>query len=208
MYWGEFFTIAIAHLFAVASPGPDFAVVTRQCITCGTKAGIWTSLGVGFGILLHVTYCIFGVALLISQSSFLFNAMKYLAGAYLIYLGAQSVRAFIESAKPPYVEHVTSEHSVRKAFMLGFLTNGLNPKATLFFLALFTVVIGEDTPTMVQVLYGLYLATATFIWFSLLSKLFGITIVRSRLLIMGKWFDLGMGIVLILVALQIAFNIL
>ena len=132
MYWGEFFTIAIAHLFAVASPGPDFAVVTRQCITAGTKAGIWTSLGVGFGILLHVTYCIFGVALLISQSSFLFNAMKYLAGAYLIYLGAQSVRAFIESAKPSYVEHVTSEHSVRKAFMLGFLTNGLNPKATLF----------------------------------------------------------------------------
>ena len=148
------------------------------------------------------------MALLISQSSFLFNAMKYLAGAYLIYLGAQSVRAFIESAKPLYVEHVTSEQSVRKAFMLGFLTNGLNPKATLFFLALFTVVIGEDTPTMVQVLYGLYLATATFIWFSLLSKLFGITIVRSRLLIMGKWFDLGMGIVLILVALQIAFNIL
>ena len=208
MSWGEFFIIAIAHLFAVASPGPDFAVVTRQCITAGTKAGIWTSLGVGFGILLHVTYCIFGVALLISQSSFLFNAMKYLAGAYLIYLGARSVRAFIESAKPSYVEHVTSEHSVRKAFMLGFLTNGLNPKATLFFLALFTVVIGEDTPTMVQVLYGLYLATATFIWFSLLSKLFGITIVRSRLLKMGKWFDLGMGIVLILVALQIAFNIL
>ena len=92
--------------------------------------------------------------------------------------------------------------------MLGFLTNGLNPKATLFFLALFTVVIGEDTSTMVQVLYGLYLAAATFIWFSLLSKLFGITIVRSRLLKMGKWFELGMGIVLILVAFQIALNIL
>tara|TARA_Y100001970_G_scaffold190245_1_gene231322 strand:- start:220 stop:846 length:627 start_codon:yes stop_codon:yes gene_type:complete len=208
MSWGEFFTIAIAHLFAVASPGPDFAVVTRQCITAGTKAGIWTSLGVGFGILLHVTYCIFGVALLISQSSLLFNAMKYLAGAYLIYLGAQSVRAFVESATPSYVEHATSEQSMRQAFMLGFLTNGFNPKATLFFLALFTVAIGEDTPTMVQVLYGLYLATATFIWFSLLSKLFGITVVRSRLLKIGKWFELGMGIVLILVALQIALNIL
>ena len=148
------------------------------------------------------------MALLISQSSFLFNAMKYLAGSYLIYLGAQSVRAFIESVEHSYVEQATSEQSVRKAFMLGFLTNGLNPKATLFFLALFTVVIGEDTSTMVQVLYGLYLAAATFIWFSLLSKLFGITIVRSRLLKMGKWFELGMGIVLILVALQIALNIL
>ena len=207
MYWGEFFTIAIAHLFAVASPGPDFAVVTRQCITAGTKAGVWTSLGIGFGILLHVTYCIFGVALLISQSSFLFNAMKYLAGGYLIYLGVQSVRSFLDSATTSCIEHVTPEQSIRKALILGFLTNGLNPKATLFFLALFTAVIGEDTPTMVQVLYGLYLAAATFIWFSLLSKLFGTTIFRSRLLKMGKWFELGMGIVLIVLALQIVLNI-
>ena len=208
MYWGEFLTIAIAHLFAVASPGPDFAVVTRQCITAGTRAGVWTSLGLGFGILLHVTYCILGVALLISQSSFLFNAMKYLASAYLIYLGIQSVRGFLKNAATSNVEHMTPEQGIRKAFILGFLTNGLNPKATLFFLALFTIVIGEDTPTMVQVLYGLYLSAATFIWFSLLSKLFGITIVRSRLLKMGKWFELGMGIALILFALQITLNII
>jgi len=208
MYWGEFLTIAIAHLFAVASPGPDFAVVTRQCITAGTRAGVWTSLGLGFGILLHVTYCILGVALLISQSSFLFNAMKYLASAYLIYLGIQSVRGFLENSATSNVEHMTPEQGIRKAFILGFLTNGLNPKATLFFLALFTIVIGEDTPTMIQVLYGLYLSAATFIWFSLLSKLFGITIVRSRLLKMGKWFELGMGIALILFALQITLNII
>ena len=207
MYWGEFLTIAIAHLFAVASPGPDFAVVTRQCITAGTKAGVWTSLGVGFGILLHVTYCILGVALLLSQSSFLFNVMKYLAGTYLIYLGAQSVRNFLASTVTSNVEDMNPEHSIRKAFLLGFLTNGLNPKATLFFLALFTVVIGEETPTMVQVLYGLYLAAATFIWFALLSKLFGLAVVRSRLLKMGKWFELGMGIGLVLLALQIALNI-
>ena len=182
--------------------------MTRQCITAGTKAGVWTSLGIGFGILLHVTYCIFGVALLISQSSFLFNAMKYLAGAYLIYLGVQSVRTFLDSATTSCIEHVTPEQSIRKALILGFLTNGLNPKATLFFLALFTAVIGEDTPTMVQVLYGLYLAVATFIWFSSLSKLFGTKIFRSRVLKMGKWFELGMGIVLIFVALQIVLNII
>ena len=207
MYWSEFFTIAVAHLFAVASPGPDFAVVTRQCITAGTKAGIWTSLGVGFGILLHVTYCILGVALLISQSSFLFNVMKYLAGAYLIYLGVQSVKAFLESAANSNAEYMTSEQSIRKAFLLGFLTNGLNPKATLFFLALFAVVIGEKTPITVQILYGFYLAAATFIWFALLSKLFGITVFRTSLLRVGKWFELGMGIVLIALALQIVLNI-
>ena len=92
MYWTEFLTIAVAHLFAVASPGPDFAVVTRQSVTGGTKAGLWTSFGVAVGILLHVGYCILGVALIVSQSPTLFNAMKYIAALYLFYLGAQSVR--------------------------------------------------------------------------------------------------------------------
>ena len=68
MYWAEFFTIAIAHLFAVASPGPDFAVVIRQNVRGGTRSGVWTSLGVGCAILLHVSYCLLGVALLLSQS--------------------------------------------------------------------------------------------------------------------------------------------
>ena len=90
--------------------------------------------------------------------------------------------------------------------MLGFLTNGLNPKATLFFLALFTVVVGESTPAAVQILYGIYLAVATFLWFTLVSKLFGTSIVRSWLLKGGAWFELGMGVVLILLALQIVLN--
>ena len=76
MYWTEFLTIAIAHLFAVASPGPDFAVVTRQSVTGGTKAGLWTSFGVAVGILLHVGYCILGVAFNVSQSPSMFNEMK------------------------------------------------------------------------------------------------------------------------------------
>ena len=206
MYWGEFLTVAIAHLFAVASPGPDFAVVTRQCVAAGTKTGIWTSLGVGAGILLHVTYCILGVALLLSQSPSLFALMKYLAAAYLIYLGLQSIRAFLGRAGSQKVGDFSPETGIWKAFVLGFLTNGLNPKATLFFLALFTVVVGESTPAAVQILYGIYLAVATFLWFTLVSKLFGTSIVRSWLLKGGAWFELGMGVVLILLALQIVFN--
>ena len=88
MYWAEFLTIAIAHLFAAASPGPDFVVVTRQCVTGGIRTGIWTSLGVGTGILLHVSYCLLGVALLVSQSPTVFAGVKYLAAAYLFYPGS------------------------------------------------------------------------------------------------------------------------
>ncbi|MDD9891866.1 MAG: LysE family transporter [Gammaproteobacteria bacterium] len=206
MYWAEFFTIAVAHLFAVASPGPDFAVVLRQCVTSGTRAGLWTSFGVGSGILLHVTYCILGVALLLSQSPALFNSMKYLAAAYLFYLGIQSIRESLQEAAATDIDAVNVSLEPGKAFILGFLTNGLNPKATLFFLALFTVVISPETPTSVQAIYGIYLAMATFAWFAMLSTILGRDNVRAWLLRAGAWFERGMGLVLILIAIQIAFN--
>lgn len=206
MYWAEFFTIAVAHLFAVASPGPDFAIVTRQCMSGGTRAGVWTSLGVSSAILLHVTYCILGVALLLAQSTTLFNSMKYLAAAYLVYLGVQSIRGSFRQTNAALYTRGEVAISPSKAFAVGFLTNGLNPKATLFFLALFTVVIDSNTPSSIQILYGLYLAIATFLWFSMLSKILGRPNVRAFIIKTGNWVERGMGGILILLALQISMS--
>lgn len=206
MYWAEFLTIAIAHLFAVASPGPDFAVVMRQSLRGGTAAAVWTSLGVGSGILLHVAYCLLGVALLLSQSPALFNTMKYIAAAYLFFLGVQSLRSSSKSGGAEGVAQREPVLAAGNAFVLGFLTNGLNPKATLFFLALFTVVIDSATPIRVQLLYGLYLSAATFAWFALLSLVLGIPRVRAFMLSLGVWLERGMGGILIGLALHIALN--
>lgn len=207
MYWAEFLTIAIAHLFAVASPGPDFAVVMRQCVTGGTRAGVWTSLGVGSAILLHVSYCILGVAILLSQSSALFNIMKYVAAGYLFYLGLQSIRLSFIVEQNDSTESKSPVIEPGSAFILGFLTNGLNPKATLFFLALFTVVIDSSTPTIVQVFYGAYLAIATFAWFAMLSRLLGRQGIRELLLRSGAWLERAMGSILIFLAVQIAISV-
>lgn len=202
MYWAEFLTIAIAHLFAVASPGPDFVIVTRQSVTGGTRLGLWTSAGVGLGILVHVSYCILGVAILLSQSAPLFNAMKYIAAAYLCLLGMQSIRASFNVIESEVMGE-RSSLSIKQAFWSGFLTNGLNPKATLFFLALFTVVIDINTPTTIQIAYGIYLALATFVWFAFLSTILGKSAVRAFMLRAGSWFERGMGVVLIFLAVQI-----
>ena len=56
MYWTEFFTVALIHLLAVASPGPDFAIVVRESVAFGRRIGLFTALGVGVGILVHVAY--------------------------------------------------------------------------------------------------------------------------------------------------------
>nr|WP_275442796.1 LysE family transporter [Pseudoalteromonas sp. OOF1S-7] len=200
----EFILIALAHFFAVASPGPDFAIVLKQSISHGRRNALMTSAGVGLGILVHVTYCLLGVALLLSQSPELFNAFKYLAGAYLTYMGIQALRASATpaSAQPGEAQPLTQESGI-KALRRGFLVNALNPKATLFFLSLFTLVIDPGTPQSVQLFYGLYMALATWIWFSSLSLVLSKAAVRGFFQRAGHWFDRGIGVILLLLALRL-----
>ena len=202
-YLDEFLLIAIAHFFAVASPGPDFAIVLKQSIQQGRKNALWTSAGVGAAILLHIAYCVLGVALILSQSPSLFMALKYLAGAYLAYLGVQALR----SAKPTDSTQQTlspvEPESVYKAFRRGFFTNALNPKATLFFMSLFTLVISPETPVVVQAGYGVYMAMATWLWFSFLSLVLSKASVRAFFLKSGYWFDRGIGVILIALAIRV-----
>ncbi len=199
----EFITIAIAHLLAVASPGPDFAIVLKQSVNGGVRTGLWTSAGVGAGIFLHVTYCVLGVALLLSRVDWLFTLVKLIAAAYLAWLGVQALWHAWRSADVAHAG-AGAELAPVRAISTGFLTNGLNPKATLFFLALWTVVISPETPVGIQALYGVYLALATFAWFAMLSRLLGQQRVRGLLLRSGKWFEAGMGAVLLFLAAQIA----
>jgi len=206
-YLTQFLTVAIIHLLAVASPGPDFAIVVRQSITHGRTTALWTSLGIGTGILIHISYSLLGLGLIISRSIILFSIMKTVCAVYLIYLGIGALKS------RPIQEQDETDTDMRQqtptplaAYRTGFFTNGLNPKATLFFLSLFTVVIDPATPLVVQAGYGLYMAVATALWFSCLSFFFGHERVRRIFYRIGHWFDRITGLVLIGLGLQFAFS--
>ncbi|KFX68268.1 lysine transporter LysE [Pseudomonas taeanensis MS-3] len=206
MYWTEFFTVALIHLLAVASPGPDFAIVVRESVGFGRRAGMFTALGVGVGIFVHVAYSLLGIGLIVSQSIVLFNALKWLAAAYLLYIGIRALRAKPADPASAELSLAKGTRSPRAAFVTGFVTNGLNPKATLFFLSLFTVVIDPHTPLMVQAGYGVYLALATALWFCLVALLFSQQRVRAGFARLGHWFDRLMGGVLVALGIKLAFS--
>lgn len=203
-YLSEFLLVAAAHLLAVMSPGPDFAVVIRNSVGSGRTLGLMTAIGVGCAICLHVGYSLLGIGLIIAKSVWLFNLLKLLAAGYLIYVGIRALRA------QPMVDTSSTLGSAPKtagrAFANGFITNGLNPKATLFFLSLFTVVISPQTPVMVQAGYGVYLALATAAWFCVVAVLFSHTRVRKAFVSMGHWFDRVMGAVLVGLGLHLALS--
>ena len=129
---------------AVASPGPDFAVMLRQALCQTRRNALLSAIGIGGGILVHVCYSLLGIGLLIQQSIVLFNVLKVLGALYLAWIAVQCLRA---RAGGIHVEQdPTGGQSGIAALRLGFLTNALNPKATLFFVSLFSVVISPGNP--------------------------------------------------------------
>ena len=205
-YWVEFCKFAVAHALAVASPGPDFALVVKQSLSMGSRAGLWTSVGIGTAILLHVGYSLLGLGLLIRGSEGWYNVVKYAGAAYLAWLGMQALRS-----RPSDIagrEPVGPGASVNggKAFGVGFLTNALNPKATLFFLSLFALVVSPETPQSIQAGYGIWMALATMGWFSIVSLLF--TRLRARRIFLrhGQCIDRTLGGVFLVFAASMVFT--
>lgn len=203
-YWLEFSKVALAHLLAVASPGPDFAIVLKQSLTHGRRTAIWTSIGVGTAILLHVTYSLLGLGLLIRSSVLWFNIVKYAGAAYIAWLGVQALRT--KPYAPTAVNRGTAPVLPKPhgAFATGFLTNALNPKATLFFISLFVLIVSPQTPKLIQAGYGLWMSVATMAWFSFVSVVFTREAVRSRFLRYGHWIDRALGVVFLAFALSLA----
>ena len=207
-YWSEFLLVAMAHFVAVASPGPDFAMVLRQSVTFGRRPAIWTSLGIGTGIFLHVAYSLLGIGLLVRSSVLAFNILKWLGAVYLAWIGLKALRArpFANGSAAPgtAAAKTPAMPDRRAAFVTGFLTNALNPKATLFFVALFSVVINPRTPVLVQSVYGVWMAVVTMGLFTLVSLFFSHDRVRAAFLRSGHWFERVMGVILLGLGVRLA----
>ena len=203
-YYPEFLSLALAHFLAVASPGPDFAIVMKHSISYGKRVALVTSVGIGMAIFIHVAYSLLGIGLIIHSTAWLYDLLIILAAGFLFYIGFGAIRASASTA-PSTVNKANNDMSNKKAFYLGFLTNGLNPKATLFFLSLFTVLVKAETPMLIKGLYGVYLALATMVWFCFLSLVLSKDKVRRLFQRQGHWFDRVMGLVLILLAARILY---
>ena len=195
----EFFTVALLHFFAVSSPGPDFILVTRQAVKLGRKAAIYTSLGIGIGILIHSLAAIMGLTLIISSNPYLFLCMKLAASLYLFYLGLMSIIQTSETGN----EIESRDSSELNSFLIGFITNVLNPKAIIFFVTLFSIVLNNSTSAALLTIYGLYMSAATFLWFLLISYVFTNKNLIEKYFYVLPAFEKIIGILLILIASQI-----
>lgn len=186
----ELLAVLTITVFAVISPGADFAMVTRNSLVLSRRAGLLTALGIGAGVLVHVGYTMLGVGLLIKQSLWMFNAVKLAGAVYLIYLGIKLLMArpdgSANSSGPAPVSDVAALRS-------GFVTNVLNPKTTIFIVSVFIQIVHPGTSLTRQAGYGAFISLAHVAWFSLVALLFSASSVRTRLLAARGWIDRVFG---------------
>lgn len=164
----NFWLFALASLMLNITPGNDMLYVATRSTSQGVKAGIVSALGIGVGCMVHIFAAVVGLSALIAQSAVAFIIIKYIGAGYLVYLGMRSIisktQAFNVTAKK-------EELSYSRMFWQGVITNVLNPKVALFFLAFL--------PQFIDI-------TAKHAW--------------PQILFLGSWFDIGGTLINILVA--------
>ncbi|WP_193174559.1 LysE family transporter [Oricola nitratireducens] len=205
-YWIELASIMAVFSFAIVAPGADTAMVMRQAIVHGRRAAILTSIGVGVSLMFHVSYTILGLGLIISQSILLFNLLKWLGVAYLVYIGVQSLRAgrVTLDAGVPDASGKALPQTAFKGFALGFLANALNPKPVFFFLSVFSAIVSHETPAAIKFGYGLVMAGCLIAWFVGVSFFLTTPRMRAAFERASKWINRASGAVFIAFGLKLA----
>lgn len=198
----EILAVAVITVLAVIAPGADFAMIVRNSYLYGRRTGLLGAAGVAAGVLVHVTYTMLGVGLLIASSTFLFTVVKLIGAAYLVYIGVRTFRTRGDV-------HVDLDHKTEltpsAALRTGFLTNVLNPKTTLFVVSTFAQVVDPGTPLWQQAGYGLFMSLAHLLWFAVVAVFFSQDRMRTLMLRAQKVLNKVIGSVLAGLGVSLAF---
>ncbi len=195
--------IFMLHIMAISSPGQDFLLVLKNSIQHGKKAGIYLSLGIAIGVTIHIIYSLTGVAILLKKYPLLFNVIKFMGAIYIIYLGYKSLFHSFHPVQLNNQQIANKEIDPKKFIRMGFLTNILNPKASLFFLSIFSLVIPPDLPWYMIGIIVLMMLLINFLWFYMVANLFTRSVIIHYYNKYEKYITKLFGIVLILLGLSI-----
>lgn len=203
-FWQGFMIVTIVHLLAAASPGPDFALVARQSLLHGRISGIWASLGISLGLSIHILYSTAGLAAVVAHSDDWMALIKVAGGSYLIFLGIRGLRAKQVSHEDlQRGQHITGSGSPLRYVATGFFCNALNPKAPIYFLSLFTVVLSPDMPLPTLVIYGCWIILLQMFWFTTLAFFLTYEGIRGRLLQAGHWVERVFGATMVSLGIKV-----
>ncbi|MEQ1648398.1 MAG: LysE family translocator [Hyphomicrobiaceae bacterium] len=199
------------------TPGPDMALVVARSATRGVKAGIAAALGVGVGALVHIVAGAVGLSALLMTSAWAFSVVKLIGAAYLVFMGVQMIRgSFRASTSGATAASQDSEpqalggepQALGQIFLQGALTNVLNPKVAIFFLAFLPQFIAPDAPstTLAFVALGLIFDVVGTAWNILVACVAGRLAHSSNGQNVRIWLERVIGVLFVGIGAKLALS--
>lgn len=184
-----FLTVALVHIVALMSPGPDFFFVSQTAVSRSRKEAMMGVLGITTGVMVWAGVALLGLHLILEKMAWLHNIIMVGGGLYLCWMGYQLLRGALKkqdsSAPAAQVELATSGRS----FLKGLLTNLANPKAIIYFGSVFSLFVGDNVGSAER--WGIFvlISLETFAWFTVVASLFALPSMRRGYQRMAKWID-------------------
>ncbi|CAI1842530.1 threonine export protein RhtC [Serratia fonticola] len=186
-----FLTVAMVHLIALMSPGPDFFFVSQTAASRSRREAMMGVVGISLGVMVWAGVALLGLNLILQKMAWLHQIIMVGGGLYLCWMGWQLLRsARSQNAQTaPAAEVKVALPKPGRSFIRGLLTNLSNPKAVIYFGSVFSLFVGEDVAAGAR--WGLFalITGETFIWFTLVAIIFALPAMRRGYQRMAKWID-------------------
>lgn len=203
----DFALFVIAGVLLNLTPGPDTLYVVTRSAGHGLRAGLIAALGIGSGCFVHIFAAAIGLSALIAASAIAFNVVRWLGAAYLIYLGVSLLRSRPVVPRPAVVAKEPLADG--RVYAQGFLTNALNPKVALFFVAFLPQFIAPAAThkTLAFLLLGLVFNVNGTLWLLLVAVMTATVAGRAtRLASLRVWRDRGIGLLFVALGVRLAWQ--
>lgn len=200
-----FLTVALVHLVALMSPGPDFFFVSQTAVSRSRGEAMMGVVGISLGIVIWAGVALMGLNLILQKMAWLHQIIMVGGGLYLCWMGWQLLKSARSKRDTTETEVPVVLPARGRTFLRGFLTNLSNPKAVIYFGSVFSLFVGDDVSAGAR--WGLFVLIVgeTFVWFSVVACIFALPVMRRGYQRLSKWIDglagvlfTGFGIHLIL----------
>ncbi|HEJ6973719.1 TPA: threonine export protein RhtC [Serratia marcescens] len=184
-----FLTVALVHLIALMSPGPDFFFVSQTAASRSRREAMMGVVGISLGIVVWAGVALMGLHLILQKMAWLHQIIMVGGGIYLCWMGWQLLRSARAQQAQSAAEAQVALPKAGRSFIRGFLTNLSNPKAVIYFGSVFSLFVGDSVGAGAR--WGLFLliVAETFVWFSLVAVVFALPAMRRGYQRLAKWID-------------------
>lgn len=205
-------SLAIIHAVALASPGPDFALVVKLASQESRNTAIASAVGISIAILIHTILSLTGVSLIIKSSQTLYIIVQMMGASYLAWMGVGAVKGAIQHWKARVSvdgnQLKLNKLTPTQGFMQGLWTNLLNPKCMVFFIVLFSAMITPDVSLMTKLVATVIMLVLSLIWFVFIALILSKPAVQTRVQKAAPAINLVTGLLFMTVSSAIIYNLL